>query len=202
MTPEASRPCRPARECQGGTGCESDNGRVKRRVQTLSCGLAEVTASSDTQVVQFIHQSVKDFLVEKGLSALQSGLTSTGLAIEMAHRRLSSTATTAIVLGTSRTGSPPTPGVLGGASCSLPTAGFPGLASLSGVHFDNDVGYLLMPKLPWFRLQQLLRNRGVQIRPTPFPRRSCANVSFHRLRSRRWRLRRDDLPSLQTCVGG
>ncbi|KLU89688.1 hypothetical protein MAPG_08658 [Magnaporthiopsis poae ATCC 64411] len=161
MAPEANRPYRPPREYQGGTGCESGNGRMKRRVQTLSCGLAEVTSSSNAQVVQFIHQSVRDFLVEKGLSALQSGLTSTGLAIEMAHHRLSRTATTtAIVLGASRTGSPSTLGVFGGASCSLPTAEFPGLASLNGAHFNNDAGSLLMPKLPWFRLQQLLQNRG------------------------------------------
>ncbi|KAL8310357.1 hypothetical protein RB597_010277 [Gaeumannomyces tritici] len=165
MALEANRPCRPPRECQSGTGYESDNGRMKRRVQMLSCGLAEVTSSSDAQVVQFIHQSVKDFLVEKGLSALESGLTSTGLAIEMAHHRLSSAATTAIVLGASRTSSPSTLEVVAGASrqtsCGPPTeGGFPGLASLNGVRFNNDVGSLLMPELPWFRLRRLLQNRG------------------------------------------
>ncbi|KXX74246.1 Vegetative incompatibility protein HET-E-1, partial [Madurella mycetomatis] len=49
-----------------------DSARMKRQVQTLSRGLAEVT---DTQIVQFIHQSVKDFFVEKGLSVLGGGVT-------------------------------------------------------------------------------------------------------------------------------
>ncbi|RYP00350.1 hypothetical protein DL764_006550 [Monosporascus ibericus] len=44
-----------------------DELRMKRKVQALSCGLAEVTPSPNRQVVQFIHQSVKDFFVEKGL---------------------------------------------------------------------------------------------------------------------------------------
>ncbi|KPA38507.1 nacht and ankyrin containing protein, partial [Fusarium langsethiae] len=42
----------------------------KRRIQTLSCGLADVVTSSDTQVVQFIHQSVKDYFIDKGISTL------------------------------------------------------------------------------------------------------------------------------------
>jgi hypothetical protein len=62
---------------------------MKRRVQTLSRGLAEVTPPFGAQVVQFIHQSVKDFFVEKGLSALDSSLTSTDLAIGTAQSRLS-----------------------------------------------------------------------------------------------------------------
>ncbi|MDF2434484.1 MAG: hypothetical protein JWP44_4115 [Mucilaginibacter sp.] len=59
--------------------------RMKRQIQTLSRGLAEVTGTQD---VQFIHQSVKDFFVEKGLSALSGGMTSTKAKIE-AHLRLS-----------------------------------------------------------------------------------------------------------------
>ncbi|KAB5581125.1 hypothetical protein GE09DRAFT_463702 [Coniochaeta sp. 2T2.1] len=62
-----------------------NNDRMKRQVQTLSRGLAEVTGTQD---VQFIHQSVKDFFVEKGLSALSGGMTSTKATIE-AHLRLS-----------------------------------------------------------------------------------------------------------------
>ncbi|EXL66944.1 hypothetical protein FOPG_16911 [Fusarium oxysporum f. sp. conglutinans race 2 54008] len=49
----------------------------EKRIKTLSCGLAEVIAS-DAQAVQFIHQSVKDFFVEKGLSTLHSMLQSVG----------------------------------------------------------------------------------------------------------------------------
>ncbi|SCO78518.1 uncharacterized protein FRV6_02731 [Fusarium oxysporum] len=59
-----------------------------RRVQTLSRGLAEVT--SDKKVVQFIHQSVKDFFVEKGLSALNENA-KTDLVVGIAHHRLSRT---------------------------------------------------------------------------------------------------------------
>ncbi|KAM5353010.1 hypothetical protein ACJZ2D_017124 [Fusarium nematophilum] len=51
----------------------SDDDGMEKRVQTLSCGLAEVT--SDTKVVQFIHQSVKDFFIEKGLPALDASPT-------------------------------------------------------------------------------------------------------------------------------
>jgi hypothetical protein len=58
---------------------------MKRQVQTLSRDLAEVT---NAQVVQFIHQSVKDFFVEKGLSALDDSVTSAEAAIR-AHFRFS-----------------------------------------------------------------------------------------------------------------
>ncbi|OWT42488.1 ankyrin repeats (3 copies) domain-containing protein [Pochonia chlamydosporia 170] len=61
-------PHRSLDDCQKTGEYPSNEDRMRRRVQTLSCGLAEVT--SETKVVQFIHQSVKDFLVETGLSAL------------------------------------------------------------------------------------------------------------------------------------
>lgn len=67
----------------------SDDGWMERRVQTLSCGLAEL--ASDTKSIQFIHQSVKDFFVEKGLKALDSSSTSTDSAIGAAQYRLSRT---------------------------------------------------------------------------------------------------------------
>ena len=72
-------------DCQSAEDYVHDNTRMKRQVQTLSRGLAEVT---HTQVVQFIHQSVKDFFVEKGLSALGGGVASTDAAIN-AHFRFS-----------------------------------------------------------------------------------------------------------------
>jgi ankyrin repeat protein/nucleoside-triphosphatase THEP1 len=64
-----------------------DDDRLKRRVQTLSCGLAEVV-SSNPEVVQFIHQSVKEFFVEKGLSILDKTRGSHE-AIASAHCQLS-----------------------------------------------------------------------------------------------------------------
>ncbi|KAF4338216.1 ankyrin repeat-containing protein [Fusarium beomiforme] len=75
-------------ECKNAKDYISDSGRMKRRVQTLSRGLAEVT--SDGKVVQFIHQSVKDFFVEKGLSALEENA-KTDLVVGIAHHRLSRT---------------------------------------------------------------------------------------------------------------
>ncbi|KAL8410420.1 hypothetical protein RB596_000194 [Gaeumannomyces avenae] len=72
-------------ECQRSGGFIT-NDRIDRRIKTLSCGLAEIVPSSDTPVVQFIHQSVKDFFVETGLSVLDSTSMS---AIGMAHHRLS-----------------------------------------------------------------------------------------------------------------
>ncbi|EJT69113.1 hypothetical protein GGTG_13381 [Gaeumannomyces tritici R3-111a-1] len=62
------------------------NDRMDRRIKSLSRGLAEIVPSSDAQVVQFIHQSVKDF-VEKGLSA-DGNSTSADATIGMAHHRL------------------------------------------------------------------------------------------------------------------
>ncbi|KAH7163640.1 ankyrin repeat-containing domain protein [Fusarium sp. MPI-SDFR-AT-0072] len=65
-----------------------DDERMLRRVQTLSRGLAEVT--SDAKVIQFIHQSVKDFFIKKGLSALDESA-KTDLIVGIAHHRLSRT---------------------------------------------------------------------------------------------------------------
>ncbi|WAO96056.1 NACHT domain-containing protein [Fusarium falciforme] len=118
MVIEADCRYRSLYECQQAGDYPSYDDGMKRRVQTLSCGLAEVTLSSGNgdenlsepdsssksidssirtgvtpsshaQVVQFIHQSVKDFFVEKGLSDLDYSVTSTDTAIGMAHFRLS-----------------------------------------------------------------------------------------------------------------
>ncbi|KAH7134389.1 ankyrin repeat-containing domain protein [Dactylonectria macrodidyma] len=70
-------------ECQTAGDYSSGHDRMTRRVQTLSCGLAEVTSP-------FIHQSVKDFFVEKGLSALDKSA-KTDLVVGIAHHRLSRT---------------------------------------------------------------------------------------------------------------
>ncbi|KAL8325255.1 hypothetical protein RB597_008492 [Gaeumannomyces tritici] len=74
-------------ECQPSEDFITDD-KIDRRIKALSHGLAEIVPLSNAQVVQFIHQSVKDF-VEKGLSALDSSTTSTDTAIGMAHHRLS-----------------------------------------------------------------------------------------------------------------
>jgi ankyrin repeat protein len=79
----------------------SDANAMKRQIQTLSCGLVEASRLSTIsmafwprttvqmrEVVQFIHQSVKDFFLESGLSMLQSSLTN-DRAVRLAHLRLS-----------------------------------------------------------------------------------------------------------------
>ncbi|KAH6613521.1 hypothetical protein F5144DRAFT_406716 [Chaetomium tenue] len=70
-----------------------DNDAMERRVTTLSRGLVEVVLSSDKRMVQFIHQSAKDFVVEKGLKLLTSTAAETLEAdvIGVAHYQLSRT---------------------------------------------------------------------------------------------------------------
>ncbi|KAI8649863.1 hypothetical protein NCS56_01437100 [Fusarium sp. Ph1] len=107
MLVDADCPHRSLFECQNAGDYPSDDDGMKRRVQTLSRGLAEVTLSPDSsstsigslfrtvvpsshaQVVQFIHQSVKDFFIGKGLPDLDNSVTSTDATIGMAHFRLS-----------------------------------------------------------------------------------------------------------------
>ncbi|RYP03436.1 hypothetical protein DL765_010493 [Monosporascus sp. GIB2] len=84
MVIEAGCPHRSLRACQDEGDYIPERVRMGRQVLTLSRGLAEVT---DTEVVQFIHQSVKDFFVDKGLSALDGSL-ATEAAIR-AHFRFS-----------------------------------------------------------------------------------------------------------------
>jgi len=85
MVIEADCPHRTLQACQSAKHYVPDSVRMKRQVQTLSRGLAEV---SDTQIVQFIHQSVKDFFIQTGLPILYGNVTSTEAAI-MAHFRFS-----------------------------------------------------------------------------------------------------------------
>ncbi|KAK0655557.1 putative Pfs NB-ARC and ankyrin-domain-containing protein, partial [Cercophora newfieldiana] len=85
MVIDADCPHQTLQDCQSAKHYVPDSVRMKRQIQTLSCGLAEV---SHAQVVQFIHQSVKDFFIENGLSALDSDVTSTETAIR-AHFRFS-----------------------------------------------------------------------------------------------------------------
>ncbi|KAH8729736.1 hypothetical protein BGZ61DRAFT_345615, partial [Ilyonectria robusta] len=76
-------------QCLSAMDYSSNKAGMKRRLQTLSCGLAEV--DSDGEIVQFIHQSVKDFFIKKGLSALNGSLSTAkpDFVVGMAHYRLS-----------------------------------------------------------------------------------------------------------------
>jgi hypothetical protein len=67
---------------------------MEKKLKTLGHGLAEAVTSRSGRVVQFIHQSVKDFFVEKGLSDLGSNLKLAGTERDLAgiaHYRLSRT---------------------------------------------------------------------------------------------------------------
>lgn len=72
-----------------------DCARMERRLKTLSCGLVEVVSLSDRRVVQFIHQSVRDFFVEKGIAALHDSSATSDLDADyvtgMAHYQISRT---------------------------------------------------------------------------------------------------------------
>ncbi|CAG8890062.1 unnamed protein product [Penicillium egyptiacum] len=84
-------------QCRNAEDFACDCDMMERRLRTLSRGLAEVVPSSNVRVVQFIHQSVKDFFVEEGLSSLDNSSkpaeTQTAKAdvVGIAHYQLSRT---------------------------------------------------------------------------------------------------------------
>ena len=57
-------------ECHGSVDFIETNEQMKRMVKSLSGGLAEVVENKDRQTVRFIHQSVNDYLIERGLQRL------------------------------------------------------------------------------------------------------------------------------------
>ncbi|VTT58628.1 unnamed protein product, partial [Fusarium fujikuroi] len=63
--------------------------KIERRINALSCGLAEIVQSRNARVVQFIHQSVKDFFIEGGLKALDNTTKAANLVIPTVHCHLS-----------------------------------------------------------------------------------------------------------------
>ncbi|KAM3550107.1 hypothetical protein ARSEF4850_008509 [Beauveria asiatica] len=81
--------------------CEEDDENdcdMEKRLKTLSRGLVETVPSVKFRVAQFIHQSVKDFFVGKGLLALHGNLKPAGtetfdadLVTNLAHYQLSRT---------------------------------------------------------------------------------------------------------------
>jgi len=94
MTVDADCPHKSLRQCKDAEDYVHDSDTMEKRLKTLSHGLAEAVSSSSGRVVQFIHQSVKDFFVEKGLSTFGSNLKSAGTETDLvgiAHYRLSRT---------------------------------------------------------------------------------------------------------------
>ncbi|EFQ99180.1 ankyrin repeat domain-containing protein 28 [Nannizzia gypsea CBS 118893] len=86
-------PYRSLKVCKNTTYYTSKNQVIEGRVKTYSCGITEVIQLSTGPIVQFIHQSAKDFLVEKGLSLLDCSRIPGGRdnAIGRAHYQISRT---------------------------------------------------------------------------------------------------------------
>ncbi|QYT04740.1 hypothetical protein H0G86_011643 [Trichoderma simmonsii] len=78
-------------ECQKSDNYIPDSQRMNQRLIKLSRGLVEVTSGTKTEVVQFIHQSVKDFFTNEGLLALDNTSSSVDESIGLAHLELSKT---------------------------------------------------------------------------------------------------------------
>ncbi|KAL6826497.1 hypothetical protein V8C40DRAFT_244386 [Trichoderma camerunense] len=76
-------------ECQESENYIPHRKRMEQQVIKLSRGLAEVIPGSDTDVIQFIHQSVKDFFMTEGLATLNNVSASANSQIGMAHLELS-----------------------------------------------------------------------------------------------------------------
>jgi len=84
MIVDADCPHKSLQRCRDNSNYIRDNDVMERKLKTLSCGLAEAVSSSKKKLVQFIHQSVKDFFVEGGLSTLDRSpgiRLSTGLSL-------------------------------------------------------------------------------------------------------------------------
>ncbi|KAH6980615.1 hypothetical protein BKA56DRAFT_632395 [Ilyonectria sp. MPI-CAGE-AT-0026] len=65
--------------------------KIDRRINALSCGLAEIVPSNNARIVQFIYQSVKDFFINGGLMALDNTTKAADLVVPATHCRLSRT---------------------------------------------------------------------------------------------------------------
>ncbi|KAH8588852.1 Het-eN, partial [Bisporella sp. PMI_857] len=90
MVIDADTPYRSLRQCRDAEEYTDDNDLMQRRVKHLSCGLAEIRLHNNKRIVQFIHQSVIDFLVlQGGLRLIDRTRMSIDLAIGHAHHRLS-----------------------------------------------------------------------------------------------------------------
>lgn len=62
---------------------------MKKRLNSLSGGLAEIRTDGDEQRVQLIHQSVNDYILKEGLQLLDGSFDPTSTLIGRAHARLS-----------------------------------------------------------------------------------------------------------------
>lgn len=71
MAVDAGSRFRTLRECLGSTKYAKSDDQMEKRVKSLSGGLVEVIEDSDERIPQFVHQSVKDYLVSGGIQTLK-----------------------------------------------------------------------------------------------------------------------------------
>ena len=74
------------KQCQSSSDFSETDEQMRRTVTSLSGGLAETRDYQDSQTVQFIHQSVTDYMVRSGLPNLDSSLSDS--VIGRSHLRL------------------------------------------------------------------------------------------------------------------
>jgi hypothetical protein len=74
-------------ECQNSPKYARTNEQMKKRVKSLAGGLVEVVEYWDQRRAQFIHHSVKDYLIARGMQTLDNS--SKGIVAGRAHFRLS-----------------------------------------------------------------------------------------------------------------
>ncbi|KAF3057728.1 Ankyrin repeat domain-containing protein 50 [Trichoderma lentiforme] len=75
-------------ECQKSENYIPDSRRMNQRLINLSRGLIEVTPGPGAEIVQFNHQSVKDFFMTEGLGILDTTSASADESVGMAHLEL------------------------------------------------------------------------------------------------------------------
>ena len=84
---DADTPYRSFRQCQEAEEFTETDEQMEKKVRFLSRGLAEVKQHEERQVVQFNHQSVKEYLLQHGLQILDKY--ANGDIVGRAHFRLS-----------------------------------------------------------------------------------------------------------------
>ncbi len=86
---DANTPYQSISDCQNAEECgfAKTDEQMKKRIRHLSRGLAEAKQHENIWIAQFIHQSVKDYLIQSGLQILDKH--SSGNAVGRAHFQLS-----------------------------------------------------------------------------------------------------------------
>ncbi|KAH7350408.1 hypothetical protein BKA66DRAFT_288549 [Pyrenochaeta sp. MPI-SDFR-AT-0127] len=87
MAVDANTPYKTLHECQNSPKYARTDNEMEKRVKSLSGGLVEVVEHGHRRIAQFIHQSVKDHLIEGGMRILENS--SEGTVTGRAHFQLS-----------------------------------------------------------------------------------------------------------------